>query len=157
MKNHSGAGITLGFKNHFGTVEDPGNLHNRTFVTGQGSQYRLDYNPLVDIVKSPLIGPKTVLTIGDGIYGAWESQDITPRLWPNTFDDFPKSLFFAKDPVAIDSVMADFLDAEYGNWENSSRYLVLAQSAGLGVYEHVSNPLTNPAYAKIDYQLVNLT
>lgn len=156
MKNHSGAGVTLGFKNHFGTVEDPGNLHIRTFVTDQGTQYSLTYNPLVDIYKSPLIGPKTILTVGDGIYGALGAQDVIPNIWPNTFEDYPKSLFFAKDPVAIDCVMADFLDAEYGNWENSSNYLLLAQSAGLGVFDHVSDPLSNPSYTKLDYQLINL-
>ncbi len=154
MRNHSGAGVTLGFKNHFGTVEDPGNLHTRTFVTDQGTQYRLDYNPLVDIMKSPLIGPKTILTLGDGIFGALGQQDSAPQVWVNTFEDYPKSLFFAKDPVAIDCVMADFLDAEWGNYQNSSRYLVLADQAGLGTYEHVANPLANPSYTQIDYQLI---
>jgi hypothetical protein len=158
MKNHSGAGITLGFKNHFGTVDDPGGLHNRTFVTDQGTQYRLDYNPLVDIYKSPLIGPKTVLTIGDGIFGALGSQNAIPTIWPNTFNDYPKSLFFARDPVAIDCVMADFLDAENidGNLPNSSQYLKLAADAILGVFEHSTNPFADHPYTNIDYRLVDL-
>ncbi len=156
VKNHAGAGVTLGFKNHFGTIFNPSDLHFRTFVSDEGSQYRTDYNPLVDIYKSPMIGPKTVLTIGDAIYGALGSQDVAPTTWPNTFGDYPKSLFFAIDPVAIDSVMADFLDAEYGNLVNSTRYLELAEAAGLGMYDHVDNPLANPAYTRLDYRLVNL-
>lgn len=158
MKNHSGAGISLGFKNHFGTVEDPGDLHSRTFIPEfGGTQFDTDYNPLVDLYKSPLIGSKTVLTIGDGIFGTLGRQDIAPAKWLNTFGDYPKSLFFAVDPVAIDCVMADFLNAENEPSPAGSQcYLDLAAAANLGVCEHVSNPLANPAYTQIDYQLVNL-
>ncbi|NMB68017.1 MAG: DUF362 domain-containing protein [Chloroflexi bacterium] len=155
VKNHYNAGITLGFKNHFGTIQHPGDLHTRTFVTNEGTEYRLDYNPLVDINKSPLIGSKTVLTLGNGIFGSLGNQSAIPNIWPNTFGDYPKSLFFAKDPVAIDCVMADFLDAEWGNYQNSSRYLELAEQAGLGIFEHVVNPLANPnGYTKIDYKVI---
>ncbi len=147
MRNHSSAGVTLGFKNHFGSIHHPWGFHELGQISDIPSVLR-------DLYKSPWFGPKTILTLGDGIFGALGQQDSAPRVWENTFGDYPKSLFFAKDPVAIDSVMADFLDAEWGNPEGSTDYLVLAQAAGLGTYEHVANPLANPSYTKIDYQLV---
>lgn len=147
MRNHSSAGVTLGFKNHFGSIHHPWGFHEL------GQIYSIP-SVLRDLYKSPYIGPKTILTLGDGIFGALGQQDSAPQVWVNTFGDYPKSLFFAKDPVAIDCVMADFLDAEWGNLEGSTDYLVLSHAAGLGTYEHVANPLANPNYTKIDYQLI---
>ena len=148
MRNHSSAGVTLGFKNHFGSIHHPWGFHELGEISSIPSVLR-------DLYKSPWFGPKTILTLGDGIFAALGQQDSEPSPWVIFGDDYPKSLFFAKDPVAIDSVMADFLDAEWGNLEGSTDYLVLAQAAGLGTFEHVANPLANPSsYTEIDYQLI---
>ena len=151
MRSHSSAGVTLGFKNHFGSIDNPWGFHQLGEIFSIPSV-------LKDLYKSSWFGPKTILTLGDGIFGALGQQDSAPQVWVNTFEDYPKSLFFARDPVAIDSVMADFLDAERGgNPEGSTDYLVLAQAAGLGHYDHVANPLTNPNYTNIDYQVIELS
>lgn len=156
MKNHSCAGITLGFKNHFGTIDNPGGLHNHAFYNDScgGGAYS-NYSPLVDIYKNANIRNKTVLTVGDGIFGALGAEDARPSFWTTFNDQIPQSLFFATDPVAIDSVMADFLRAEWGYPAGSDDYLELARDAGLGVYEK-GDPWGS-GYSLIDYLKVNLS
>ncbi|GAP13452.1 uncharacterized conserved protein [Longilinea arvoryzae] len=156
LKNHSCAGITLGFKNHFGTINNPGGLHSHVFYEDScgGGAYS-NYSPLVDIYKNANIRNKTVLTIGDGIFGALGAEDARPSFWTTFNDQVPQSLFFAADPVAIDSVMADFLRAEWGYPTGSDRYLQFAENAGLGVYEQ-GDPWGG-GYSQIDYYKVNLS
>ena len=109
MKTHCCTGISLGFKNHYGTINDPGALHNQAFLA-EGS-YRSDYSPTVDVFQNPHIANKTVLTIGDGIFAALVF-DMGPSRWATFGNQVPESLFFATDPVAIDCVLCDFLAAE---------------------------------------------
>ncbi|WP_081460236.1 DUF362 domain-containing protein [Anaerolinea thermophila] len=158
MKNHSCAGITLAFKNHFGTISNPGGVHSHVFfIDGCGGGVYSNYSPLVDIYKNSNIRNKTILTVGDGIFGCLGSEDGYPSFWINTFGqgEFPKSLFFSRDPVAIDSVMADFLRAEYGYFDGSDKYLQFAQDAGLGTYER-GDPWGS-GYSRIDYQKIVLS
>ena len=62
----------------------------------------------------------------------------------------PNSLLFATDPVAIDSVMCDFIKAERNGEEaKTDWYLSIAATAGLGVYER-GNPWTDN-YTQINY------
>ncbi|HJX38581.1 MAG TPA: DUF362 domain-containing protein, partial [Anaerolineae bacterium] len=68
MKKHCCAWVTLSFKNHFGSTENCAALHGYTFP--YEDDYTPAYNPLVDIYKNPHFGAKTVLTIGDGLYGS---------------------------------------------------------------------------------------
>jgi hypothetical protein len=152
--SHVFAGVTLGFKNHFGTIDCCCSLHDYVNVVGQPPLYRSDYNPLVDLMLSPLIGGKTVLTLGDGLFAA---RDFLrpPEPW-ETFDgQVPNSLFFAKDPVAIDCLMHDLLAAEPDTHvvEGSNNYLRLAAEAGLGSFEQ-GDPWQTPygsGYEKILY------
>lgn len=158
LKHHSCAGITLGFKNHFGTISNPGGVHSHIFLNdGCGGGFYTNYSPLVDIYKNPNIQNKTILTLGDGIFGCLERENDPPSYWKKTFgeNEFPKSLFFSRDPVAIDSVMADFLRAEYEYFVNADHYLELARDAGLGTYER-GNPWGS-GYSLIDYQKIVLT
>lgn len=158
LKKHCCAGISLGFKNHFGSILAPGELHKYVFPYETG--FRTSYNPLVDIYLNPHIRDKTILTVGDGTFGALSGQNGPPVKWDTFGNQYPKSLFFSADPVAIDSVMADFLIAEglaIGSSISAAAtsYLPLAHTAGLGVYEH-QNPWAYNAYKKIDYRLVEL-
>jgi hypothetical protein len=156
MKDHGISGVTLGFKNHFGTIQNPYGLHPN--ITINGSQYRSDYNPMVDIYRHPAIGDKTILTIGDGLYGALENTNVTPKIWTTFGNDYPNSLFFSTDPVAIDCVMLDILHAEPGShpYKDTGKvddYLKLASSAGLGVHER-GDPWQTPygsGYSQIIY------
>jgi len=157
MKGHPIAGVTLGFKNHFGSTNNPSGMH--AYVTT--SYAHIDhYDALVDLNSNPHIRNKTVLTIGDGIYGSRQYQDSPPARWTTFNNQSPCSLFFATDPVAIDCVMHDLLKAERGLAQPavSNNYLWLAEAAGLGVYES-GDPWQSPygsGYAKLDYQRIEL-
>ncbi|MBN1373641.1 MAG: DUF362 domain-containing protein [Anaerolineaceae bacterium] len=158
MKRHHMSGITLGFKNHFGSILEPYMLHDTMFLD---RDFRQDYNPMVDMYKNPHIRYKTVLTVGDGLFGCLEGEDSRPQVWSTFEYQPPKSLFFSTDPVAIDSVMADFLLAEPEGSSspiNSIRYLQLAENAGLGVHEHIDDPHRDDPYDNtgITYSRTNL-
>jgi len=159
VKDHGGPGVTLSFKNHFGTIQNPNGLHSNVGITG--SQYRSDYNPLVDIYKHSAIQSKTILTVGDGLYGALGNTNVTPGTWETFGDDYPNSLFLYTDPVAIDCVMLDILYAEpvYHPHQSSGKvddYLKLAAAVPLGVYER-GDPWQMPygsGYSQITYRRI---
>ena len=152
---HPYAGVTLGFKNHFGTIHNCSALHDYVDVVNKPPAYNRDYNPMVDFFSNPHIGGKTVLTIGDGLFAAKDFND-PPETWTTFGDKVPNSLFFATDPVAIDCVMHDFIAVELGNnlTPAANRYLVLAGKAGIGVYESI-NPWTD-SYAQIKYSKIEI-
>lgn len=152
---HPLAGVTLGFKNHLGTIQDPYGLHTLLDVVHRPPGYRTDYNPMVDLLRSPLVGGKTVLTIGDGLFAS-KTVDGPPTPWATFEGKVPNSLFFSRDPVAVDCVMHDFLLAEPGTNvpDGANQYLRLAMEAGLGVFESV-NPHTTP-YEQVDYVRVEV-
>ncbi len=156
---HPLAGVTLGFKNHFGTIHACAGLHDYVNVVGLPPAYRTDYNPLVDLLRSPLIGGKTVLTVGDALFAA-RIFNQAPVPW-STFDgQLPNSLFFATDPVAVDCVMHDLIIAEPGTAvpEGANNYLRLAAGSGLGAFE-VGDPWQEPfgsGYASIDYTRIDM-
>jgi len=156
IKDHGMPGVTLGFKNHFGTIQNPYGLHPNISISD--SRYRSDYNPMVDMYRHSSIGAKTILTVGDGLYGALGNTNVTPKTWTTFGNDYPNSLFFSTDPVAIDCVMMDILHAEpgYHPYEDTGKvddYLKLASAAGLGVHER-GNPWQTPygsGYSQITY------
>ena len=78
IKGHPLAGVTLGFKNHFGSTDNPSGMHE--YVT---TSYPLidQYDALVDLFSNPHIRYKTVLTIGDGIYASRRYQNTPPQPW----------------------------------------------------------------------------
>jgi hypothetical protein len=157
--SHILCGVTLGFKNHLGTIDDPEGLHETIDVQRQPPGYRTDYNPLVDLMLSPLIGGKTVLTIGDGLFAAKKWTD-PPVPWQTFGDEVPKSLFFARDPVAVDCVMHDLVVAEPGTSvrDGANNYLRLAAEADLGVFEEGDpwQPPYGSGYQHIQYSRVEV-
>lgn len=122
FKKHHRAGISLGAKNHFGTIgayaggawhmhyslpcpEADGDVAN--------GEYGL-YRCFVDIMGHKDLGGKTILYLVDGIWGSvnWGHPPVKWRMAPfNT--DWPSSLFLSQDPVAIESVGYDFLYHEF--------------------------------------------
>lgn len=148
---HPLAGVTLGFKNHFGTIHNCSALHDYVDVVNKPPAYNPDYNPMLDFYNSPHIGGKTVLTIGDAIFAARDFND-PPETWWTFGYKLPKSLFFATDPVAVDCVMHDLIEAELGAdlSKGANRYLVLAGRAGIGVYETI-NPWSD-SYCQINFK-----
>lgn len=151
LKPHRIAGVTLTFKNHFGDITAPWNLHSYIRLTDP--LYRSDYSPLVDIYRNPHIAAKTVLVIGDGLVASLDF-DGPPSPWSTFAGGTPDSLLFSIDPVSIDCVMCDLLEAELGLPDGADDYLVLAQQAGLGTFER-GDPW-GVGYETIDYVRVEL-
>lgn len=119
LKGHS-YGITLCGKNHFGSFingnalrpPEGANLHQCLTKSEMGI-----YSPLVDLIANSDLGGKTVLYMLDAIICApSEGASITEKnsKWKQApFDDYyTASIFVSQDPVAIDSVGADFLNNE---------------------------------------------
>jgi len=169
LKAHTGAGVTLCAKNHFGSFfrapPEKGyyDMHKSSFSKGSK-----EYRDLVDITGHSHIGGKTVLYLLDGLYGGIHYAEQVPRKFKSApfNDDWTSSVFASQDPVAIDSVGLDFLQAEpaaqkYSCVPGTEDYLheaALANDppsgtyydpdhatgtvrlASLGVHEHWNNP-----------------
>jgi hypothetical protein len=161
--------VTLSFKNHFGSLDsitgNGGNddLHN--YIYNSHDLYQTTYSPLVDIWLNPNIRDKTILILGDGLYGgtSWGSPPI--QSWSIFGNDACNSLFFGIDPVATDCIMADLIVAEgMVTREHTYDYLFCAQEAGLGTCEGTRSdpggePLQTPhgsGYQDIEYVRMDL-
>jgi hypothetical protein len=123
LKKHHRAGISLGAKNHFGSVSPfngngafnwhyslpvpDGNADNSNGGYGV-------YRCLVDIMGHKDLGGKTMLYLVDGLWGSinWGHPAIKWRMAPFN-DDWPSSLLLSQDPVAVESVGYDLLRAEF--------------------------------------------
>ena len=66
------------------------------------------------------LGGKTVLFMIDALYGVvgWEGYKQKWNMAPFN-GDWPSSIFFSQDGVAIDSVGLDFLSAEFNIHKNA--------------------------------------
>lgn len=152
MKPHGITGATLSFKNHFGTIDTPFQLHEYVRLS-DAKYFGPDRSALVDIYLNPHIADKTILTIGDAIF-ACKAFNGSPSNWETFGDQVPNSLFFSKDPVAVDCVMCDFLDEETTIPLATNDYLQIAGNAGLGTFER-GDPWGS-GYNQIDYLRLNL-
>jgi hypothetical protein len=122
LKKHHRAGISIGCKNHFGTLASsrggawdyhyslPSPDATGKAVNGSYGQYRV----FVDIMGHKDLGGKTILYLVDGIWGSinWGHPPVKFRIAPFN-NDWPSSLFLSQDPVAVESVCLDFLYAEF--------------------------------------------
>ncbi len=130
LRTHSAAGVTLSFKNHLGSTCQPRNFHGAFFNTSP------ETNSLVELNSHPYIRDKTILILADAIYGLRAGGPSGDPDGSNGIKPYPNSIFASQDPVAIDSVMADYLeslDARMTPSGNDPRtYLRVAAAAGLG-------------------------
>jgi len=143
LKGHS-SGVTLCAKNHYGSLirtpsrylrpEFPGrpgdgasfdyyNMHYSLPNASQNPPWSpgtAQYRSLVDLMGHSELGGKTVLYLIDGLYGGyyWEAHPYKWKSWPFN-GDWPSSILASQDPVAIDSVGYDFVNAE---WPDVVRY-----------------------------------
>jgi gluconolactonase len=112
LKAHSGAGVTLCAKNHYGSLfrapPEKGYLDLHKSAFSKGSK---EYRNLVDLMGHAHTGGKTLLYLLDGLYCGTHPTDRVPRKFASApfNDDWTSSLFASQDPVAIDSVGFDFL------------------------------------------------
>jgi hypothetical protein len=165
LKGHGKANISLGLKNHYGSAAVGSDTWgNRSYwhkyiyyVTGEP-------NPVIEINKNPHIKNKTRLIVGDGLYGnpvhnlSYPKISVSPRIWESFNNVNPRILFFGVDPVAVDSVMFDYMQRECemaGHSDRDDGILKAAADAGLGVFEHWDGNQTRK-YSLIDYIEVDL-
>jgi hypothetical protein len=167
LKGHSGDNampVSLGFKNHLGSIDnvytssDTNSFHS--YIDPTHGLYSQDSNPMVTLFQHPHVGNKTILTVGDGLFGAFGSAWIAQSNWGVFGGKAANSLFCAMDPVAIDCVMTDILRAEgIFTTLRAYDYLFCAEEEGLGVCEGTrttpgGNPFQSPygsGYSKIEY------
>lgn len=125
LKSHTGAGVTLCAKNHFGSlIRTPPaqgyyDMHQSLPMRTAGSGH---YRDLVDLMGHAHVGGKTLVCFIDGLYAGVHPIETTPRKWNSApFNgSWTSSLFASQDPVAIDSVAFDFLWAEWTNYPHMS-------------------------------------
>lgn len=123
LKSHTGAGVTLCAKNHFGSlVRAPVergfyDLHPNAFSQETGG-----YRELVDLMGHAHFGGKTVLYLIDGLYPGKHPIDAAPRRWasPPFNGQWAATLLASQDPVAVDSVGFDFLWTEWDDFPHKS-------------------------------------
>jgi hypothetical protein len=127
-------GVTLSGKNFFGSFIEPvSDIHpylQSGFIMGNPT-------PQVDLLSYEHLGGKTLIYLGDGTYGTKVDHKTIEKFLMYPFNnDWTNSLFFSQDPVALDSVMYDFLLAEGTNpSEGSQNYLHQAAVPSPNIYD----------------------
>ncbi|MBM3878179.1 MAG: DUF362 domain-containing protein [Verrucomicrobia bacterium] len=167
FKAHQGSGVTLCAKNHYGSLvrwpvqQGYYDMHPACF----SKQTRI-YRPLVDLLGHAQLGGKTVLYLVDGLFAGLHPRDALPQRMktPPFNNHWPCSLFASQDPVAVDSVALDFLQAEWtdyprqagvddylheaalaadppsGTFYDPDHAVATQRLPSLGVHEHWNNP-----------------
>ncbi len=148
LKGHSW-GMTLAAKNHFGSFlnhdlrrsPQSAGMHDNIIGAQMG-----DYSVLTDLLAHKDLGGKTILYILDALITAPSETGAITRekaLWemPPFNGGFAASLFMSQDPIALDSVGADFLVNEPVMKRYNSG---LATNTGMENYLHEAALLPNP-------------
>jgi len=171
VRPHRVFGITSAAKNHFGSVWD---FKQKAFNPSTLHAFALwDYptpNKMNDAHSAPVLlghhitSSKTILYLADGLYTAISQTGSVKRM--STFNnDWFSSLLMSQDPVALESVVYDFIASEpnlvsgnpsfNGNQDNQFHECALANNppsgtkydpendgtglTSLGVHEHWNN------------------
>lgn len=131
LKNHETAGVTIGMKNHYGSIDNPGILHEN-----QCDPYIAELNNI------PEIRDKTRLTILDALFGIYAGgPGGEPQFVYN-------SIIIGQDPVAMDYNAWKIIESErqkHGLRLPQPKYIQTAERFGLGT----NNP-NNIIIEKID-------
>jgi hypothetical protein len=167
LKAHTGGGVTLCAKNHFGSLvrwpvqQGYYDIHPNCFARETGI-----YRPLVDLTGHAHLGGKTLLYLVDGLFAGVHPRDPVPqRLHSAPFQgQWSSSLLASQDPLAIDSVGLDFLSAEWpdiagrsgvddylheaalandppsGTFYDPNHAMATQRLPSLGVHEHWTDP-----------------
>jgi hypothetical protein len=166
LKDHGSAGVTLALKNlSHGLNNNVARSHLSGLRHGAGPSGPNQCNTFIpSAAGQELIRSKVVLHILDGLIGVYQGGPSSGLTWHH------ESLFFATDPVALDYVGWDAVDAQRvragripvarlglhgtnpGGRETERfdrrqpEHILLAGTIGLGVYEP----------ARIDHRRLNL-
>jgi len=126
LKDHDLAGVSLSMKNFYGAIHNPNKYHDS------------NCNPYVaELYSHPLIREKVRLTVCDAIVGQYHGGPSYVRAYARRYN----GLLIATDPVALDRVGADIIEAmrrENGlpSLKEQGRepgYIATAAAMGLGI------------------------
>jgi autotransporter-associated beta strand protein len=117
-KDH-GDGPTLCFKNLYGAISGQ-RMGSVLYGTGSPTYY----SNLIEPMGSQQLGQKIMLFMIDALYGC-PTCNGDPGKWSMApfNNNWPCSLFLSQDPVAIDSVVFDFLNTQFSLPANTDNYL----------------------------------
>jgi len=142
FKAHGGAGVTLGAKNHYGSLirlpyqSGYYDMHTSlASITAANGSYRAH----VDLMGHAHMGGKTMLLLIDALYAGVHGAYQYPRQWDcEPFNgDWTSSVFASQDPVALESVGFDLMQLD----GDSRQY---PQMAGVDDYLHEAALADNP-------------
>jgi uncharacterized protein (DUF362 family) len=118
VRPHRVFGITMSFKNHFGSVYDPdqkmfspSKLHAFALWDYPAPYKRGNYHCLVPLLGHKNVGGKTLLYFAEGLYTA-PNQGAKVVRWSTLGNRWFSSLLMSQDPVALDSVGLDLISTE---------------------------------------------
>ncbi len=95
LKDHGIAGITLSLKNHYGTIDNPHDLHDNCC------------DPFISAINAvPQIKEKTKLIICDAAFGVYDGGPLGAPQWKHN------SILASTDPVALDYTGMQIINAQ---------------------------------------------
>ena len=136
IKEHRIAGVTIGMKNHFGSIVNPWDLH-----PDHCDPYLAHLNAL------PAIKDKTRLILVDGLRGLYNEGPYDSPAWRF----FPKAIIAGTDVVAVDALGLRILEAKRKEAGlppigDRARHVATAAEIGLGTND----------FARIDLRDIDL-
>lgn len=122
MKHHGSSGVTMSLKNHYGSINNPGNQH----------QNSCDPH-IANINSHNVIKSKTKLIVLDALRAQCNGGPSNNEKWKWN----PSRILVGFDPVAIERIGADILDErrlETGlkSLGNQLKHIITAAGLGLG-------------------------
>jgi len=150
LKVHGdGVKISMSLKNHFGSSNSPSSFHGSMYTTARTSSQ-------IVINKQPVIKNKTILVVGDGIYGTKKGTEASNPSGPDGISPWPNSIFVSTDPIALDSVMIDYIASQPGtkiagsmlSWVQTLYQNAAAE--GLGTFDTSSDTSFDFKYSHIN-------
>ncbi len=171
VRPHRVFGITSVAKNHFGSVWcfelnafNPKTLHAFALWDYPTPNKLKDAHSAPVLLGHKITNSKTILYLADGLYAA-ENQSLDVKIMSSFDNDWFSSLLMSQDPVALESVVYDFISNEpnlvmqnksyNGQQDNQFQECALANNPGsgtkydpendgaplksLGVHEHWNN------------------
>jgi hypothetical protein len=125
LKDHGIAKVTLSMKNHYGSINNPWDLHG-----GACSPYIAVLN------NQPIIRDKDTLFICDGLFGIYNGgPGGQPQSWQTFPEGTPNTLMVSKDPVSLEYEGLKVINKERESRGMEARnpvYLSRAIMLGLG-------------------------
>lgn len=155
LKPHGAAGVSLTAKSNFGNIGRGGahHLHYSHLATQrEGSPNNTGYNKyrvFVDLMGSKYLGRKNVFLFVEGLFGGGSDEVKGPVKYfmPPFNNDWSNSLLMSLDPLAIESVGFDFLNAEWsGKYQHdqiNAAWEKIAAMTGVDDYMHQAADAAN--------------